>query len=61
MERLLNQLIDLVNEEIDSLYLGHPFNEDRLASIRSLLSAYLYLKYAVLSNTEIIKLLEIYS
>jgi hypothetical protein len=60
MEKLLNSLIKLLDEEIEDLRLGHPFNKDRISYMRSIITIFVYLNYAILNDLETYKLLQIY-
>lgn len=60
MERVVKILIDTLNEELDSLSLGHLYNKDRIGLMKNLLSAITYLNYAELDRNEMIKFLQIY-
>lgn len=60
MEKLFKTLIDILNEEVENLRLGHPFNEERISFMKSILSMFLYDRYAILSDMETRKLLQIY-
>lgn len=60
MERINNLLYDLFMEELTQLELGHGYNYKRLSYMRATITMLLYLRYAVLSNDEILRILASY-
>ena len=60
METINEFLYKIITDELDELELGHPFNYDRLSRIRATITLLTYLNYAVLSDNEIIRILESY-
>ena len=47
-------------EELTQLELGHGYNYKRLSYMRATITMLLYLRYAVLSNDEILRILASY-
>ena len=60
METINEYLYTLFMDELHDLELGHGYNYKRLSRMRSIVSLFMYLRYAVLSENEIIRLLESY-
>jgi hypothetical protein len=60
VDTINEQLYKLFMEELHELELGHTFNYKRLAYMRSIISVLLYVRYAVLTNDEVIRILESY-
>ena len=60
VEQLYNLLHSLVLEELQSLELGHSYDRTRLGKIRNLVTIIMYLKYATLSNLDMMKIIQSY-
>ena len=60
MEKINKRLYDLFMEELDNVTLGHEYNYKRLSYMRAIVTTMLYLRYAVLSNEEILRVLAAY-
>ena len=60
MERINERLYDLFMDELHELTLGHGYNYKRLSYMRSIITMLLYLRYTVLSNNEILRILGYY-
>lgn len=60
MEKINERLYDLFMDELQELSLGHGFNYKRLSYMRATITMLLYLRYAVLSNDEILRILASY-
>lgn len=60
MESLNEMLYKLLNEEIDSLSLGHLFNSKRIQKMREICHILTYYKYVDVSDNDIIKLIRFY-
>lgn len=60
MEKINERLYDLFMKELEELELGHGYNYKRLSYMRATVTMLLYLRYAVLSNEEILRILASY-
>jgi len=60
VERINELLYDLFMDELKELELGHGYNYKRLSYMRATITMLLYLRYAVLSNDEILRILSSY-
>ena len=57
METINERLYDLFMKELHELELGHGYDYERLSYMRSIVTTLLYLRYAVLDNADIIRIL----
>ena len=60
MEKVNEYLYELFKEELDDLSMGHGYNYKRLAYMRSIVTMMLYLRYAVLDNATILRIISNY-
>lgn len=60
VDNILNTLYENFIDELNDLSMGHPYNLKRLSYMRSIVTLIIYLRYAVLSDKEALKLLESY-
>lgn len=60
METINERLYELFMDELKELELGHGYNYKRLSYMRATITMLLYLRYAVLSNDEILRVLASY-
>lgn len=61
MEAVFNILIDLLYKELNGLHLGHLPDKKRIKTMRNLICLIMYLKIADLDQSEVKKILQIYS
>ena len=60
MEQLKEMLYNLLKEEFANLNLGHPYNLDRLAYMKSICHLLTYYKYVDMTDDDIVKLIQFY-
>ena len=60
MENLKETLFKLLNDEIDSLHLGHSFNKDRLQMMKEICHLLTYYQYVDMSDSDILKIVKFY-
>lgn len=60
MEDLKNKLIDLLNEELYSLSIGHLFNEDRIAEMKDICRILVFLEYTDIEPNILENIINIY-
>ena len=60
MEDLKATLFRLLKDELDSLALGHTFNNDRISMMREICQLLVYYKYADTNNPDVLKIIKFY-
>lgn len=60
VNNILENLYSVFIDELNDLSIGYPYNLNRLSYMRSLISIIIYLRYAVLSDKDILKILQSY-
>lgn len=60
VENINEYLYKLFKEELDDLSMGHGYNKSRLAYMKSIVTLMLYLRYAILDNATILRILSNY-
>ena len=60
MEKVNEYLYELFKEELSDLSMGHGYNYKRLSYMRSIVTMMLYLRYAVLDNATILRIISNY-
>ena len=60
VEKINERLYDLFIDELNELELGHGYNYKRLSYMRAMITMLLYLRYTVLNNNEILRILAYY-
>ena len=60
MEKVNEYLYELFKEELSDLSMGHGYNYKILAYMRSIVTMMLYLRYAVLDNATILRIISNY-
>lgn len=60
MERLLNRIIWLYNQELSDLQIGYEYNSNRLTLIDDLVNIINYVDKVYLSKDELIKIIQSY-
>ena len=60
MEQLNETLLRLLEDELNSLSLGHPFNKGRIKAMQNICQLLTYYDYVEISNDDIIKLIRFY-
>jgi hypothetical protein len=60
VNNILENLYSVFIDELNDLSIGYPYNLNRLSYMRALISIIIYLRYAVLSDKDILKILQSY-
>ena len=60
MEKINDYLYELFKQQLDDLTLGHGYDYEKLAYMRSVVTMMLYLRYAILDNATILRILSNY-
>ena len=60
MENLKATLSRLLKDELDSLYIGHSYNRDRIATMREICHLLTYYQYVDMSDSDILKIVHFY-
>ena len=60
VETLINTLIKLFDEELNDLYLGHPYNLSRVSKMKEICHLLTYYKYVILDDDDIMKIVRFY-
>ena len=60
MDNIYNNLYNLFLEELNDLEIGYPYNKTRLSYMRSIIAVILYLRYTILDDKDILKILQYY-
>jgi len=60
VEKVNEYLYELFKEELSDLSMGHGYNYKRLSYMRSIVTMMLYLRYAVLDNATILRIISNY-
>lgn len=61
MEKLYSILSFELDAELKNLKLGHPFDKKRMAFIRNLMSAIIYMNFAELKSEDAIRILQMFN
>lgn len=60
MDSLYETLYILLNAELDDLAMGHGYDKERVSYMRSIMSILFYLDFAILDNSDVLKILQTY-
>ncbi len=60
MENLKETLFKLLNDELNDLALGHPYNMNRLSMMREICHLLTYYQYVDMSDDDILKIVNFY-